>query len=504
VERARWGTRAGFLLAAIGSAIGLGNIWRFPYVTWENGGGAFFVPYLFALLTAGIPVLIFEYTLGHRYQGSAPLTFRRVHRNAEWIGWWQIGISFVVASYYSVIIAWAAAFAWFSIGQQWGDDPEGFFFESYLAATDPGTLGGLRPGVFFPLLGIWIITLLILWRGVRCGIELAHRIFIPLLVVVFLALVVRAVTLPGAVDGLSALFTPDWGEITNASVWVAAYGQIFFTLSIGFAIMITYASYLPRRSDLTNNAFIAGFSNASFELLAGIGVFAAVGFLAFTAEIPVDELATDGIGLAFVAFPEIISNMPALEGMWGVIFFGSLVLAGLSSLISIVETYMAGLQEKFKISRGAAVAFGGGLTALVAIVYSTAGGINYLDVADHFINNFGLALVGLIQVIVIAWIVRHLREMQAHANPISDIPLGRWWTITLAVITPVMLGYMTVENFRTVLAEGYEDYPAWFIGAYGWGAAAAVLVVGILLSLRRWDPDVLEGRAGIVVGADRE
>jgi neurotransmitter:Na+ symporter, NSS family len=179
-------------------------------------------------------------------------------------------------------------------------------------------------------------------------------------------------------------------------VWIAAYGQIFFTLSIGFAIMITYASYLPRRSDLTNNAFIAGFSNASFELLAGIGVFAAVGFLAFTAGIGVDELATDGIGLAFIAFPEIISNMPAFEGLWGVVFFGSLVLAGLSSLISIVETYMAGLQEKFKISRRAAVTFGGGLTALVALVYSTAGGINYLDVADFFINNFGIAIVGLV------------------------------------------------------------------------------------------------------------
>jgi neurotransmitter:Na+ symporter, NSS family len=504
MERGQWGTRAGFLLAAVGSAIGLGNIWRFPYVTWENGGGAFFVPYVFALLTAGIPVLVFEYALGHRYEGSAPLTFRRVNRKAEWIGWWQIGISFVVASYYSVVIAWAAAFTWFSVDQRWGDDPEGFFFETYLAAGDPGTLGGFRPGVLIPLVGIWVITLLILWRGVRKGIELANRIFIPLLIVVFLSLVVRAVTLPGAVDGLSALFTPDWGEITNASVWVAAYGQIFFTLSIGFAIMITYASYLPRRSDLTNNAFIAGFSNASFELLAGIGVFAAVGFLAFTAEVPVDDLATDGIGLAFIAFPEIISNMPALQGMWGVVFFGALVLAGLSSLVSIVETYMAGLQEKFRISRTSAVVFGGGATALVALVYATAGGINFLDVADFFINNFGLAVVGLVQVVVIAWIIRHLDTLKAHANPISDIPLRAWWTISLAVITPVMLGYVIVDNFITVLTEGYEDYPAWFLGIYGWGVAAAVLVIGIALSFRRWDPAVLEGRSGVVVGAGRE
>jgi neurotransmitter:Na+ symporter, NSS family len=491
MAREQWGTRAGFILAAVGSAIGLGNIWRFPYVAWENGGGAFFVPYLFALLTAGIPVLALEYTIGHRYQGSAPLSFRRLHKGAEWIGWWQIAVSFVIASYYSVIIAWAAAYTWFAVRLQWGDDPEAFFFEDYLAAGDPGTLGAFRPGVVVPLVALWLVALVIVGGGVRRGIELANRIFIPLLVVIFLILVGRAITLPGAVDGLSTLFTPDWGQITNGQVWIAAYGQIFFTLSIGFAIMITYSSYLPRRSDLTNNAFIAGFSNASFELLAGIGVFAAVGFLAFTAEIEVDEAVADGIGLAFVGFPEIISSMPAFEGLFGVLFFGSLVLAGMSSLISIVETYVAGLREKFGVSRPSAVLMGGGLTAVVSLAYATEGGINYLDVADHFINNFGIAVVGFIEIVAIAWVLRHLSTLQEHANPISDIALGAWWKIALALITPPVLAYMTFDNVRTLLAEGYEDYPTWFLGVFGWGVAAAALVVGVLLSLKSWDPEVL-------------
>ncbi len=487
MARDRWGTRAGFLLAAVGSAIGLGNIWRFPYVAWENGGGAFFVPYLFALLTAGIPVLILEYSLGHRHQGSAPLTFRRLHRRTEFVGWWQIVVSFVIASYYAVVIAWAAAYTWFAVRQEWGDDPEGFFFGTYLAVVDAGELGSLRPGVALPLIGIWAVVLVILLAGVRRGIEVANRILIPLLVVVFLALVIRSVTLPGALDGLSTLFTPDWSRITDGRVWVAAYGQIFFTLSIGFAIMITYASYLPARSDLTNNAFIAGFSNASFELLAGIGVFAAVGFLATTSGVPVEEAVADGIGLAFIGFPEIISSMPALRGLFGVLFFGSLVLAGTSSLISIVETYVAGVREKFGVSRPVAVAVGGGATALVSLLYATAGGINFLDVADHFINNFGIAVVGLVEVVVVAWIVRDLRGLQDHANPLSDIRAGTWWLIALAVITPVMLGLMTVDNLRTVLTEGYEDYPTWFIVTFGWGVAAAALIIGVLLSLWRWD-----------------
>lgn len=118
--REQWGTRAGFILAAIGSAVGLGNIWRFPYVAYENGGGAFFLPYLFALLTAGIPLLIMEFTIGHKYRGSAPLSYARLNKKAEWIGWWQVAIAFVIATYYAVIIAWALSYTYFAFNQRWG------------------------------------------------------------------------------------------------------------------------------------------------------------------------------------------------------------------------------------------------------------------------------------------------------------------------------------------------------------------------------------------------
>ncbi len=129
--RSQWGTRAGFILAAVGSAVGLGNIWRFPAVAYENGGGAFFVPYLFALLTAGIPILIMEFTMGHKYRGSAPLTFRQMDKKTEWIGWWGVLVAFVISTYYSVIIAWAISYAGFSLQLSWGADPGAFLFENY-------------------------------------------------------------------------------------------------------------------------------------------------------------------------------------------------------------------------------------------------------------------------------------------------------------------------------------------------------------------------------------
>src|SRR5690606_12527049 len=152
---------------------------------------------------------------------------------------------------------------------------------------------------------VWAIILFVLYRGVQKGIEIANRIMIPLLLIVFLAIVIRAVTLPGAMTGLDAFFKPDFSQILNGSVWVAAYGQIFFSLSIAFAIMVTYSSYLPKKSDITNNAFITGFANSSFELLAGIGVFSILGFMAASQGVGVDEVVSAGVGLAFVVFPQI-------------------------------------------------------------------------------------------------------------------------------------------------------------------------------------------------------
>ncbi|MFA9428764.1 sodium-dependent transporter [Egicoccus sp. AB-alg2] len=490
-QREQWGSRAGFLLAAIGSAIGLGNIWRFPYVAYDNGGGAFLVPYLVALLTAGIPLLVLEYALGHRFRGSAPLTFRRLHPRAEVLGWWQVGVCLLIASYYAVVIAWAAAYTWFAFDLAWGDDPEAFLFESYWAASEPWQLGGMRLGVLVPLVAIWLVTLGVLASGVRRGVERANRILIPLLVVTFGVLVVRALTLPGATEGLDAFFTPDWGALGDGGIWVAAYGQIFFSLSVGFAIMITYASYLPRRgADLTTNGFIAGFANSSFELLAGIGVFAAIGFLAASQGAAVDEVATGGVGLAFVVFPTIVSELPALNRVFGVLFFASLVAAGLSSLISITEASASAVIDKFGWSRAKAVGVIGGGTAVVSLFYATGLGPTLLDVVDNFVNNFGVAAVGLAEVIVVAWALRRLSELRQHADAVSELPLGGWWSGALVGVTPLLLGAVTIDNLRRELAEPYEGLPVDFLVVFGWGAAALALVIGVLFTARPWHESV--------------
>ena len=208
-KREMFNSRNYFILAAIGSAVGLGNIWRFPYVAFSEGGGAFMVPYLVALLSAGIPLLFFDYAIGHRYRGSAPLSLRRLGGWTEALGWWQVLVCFVIAIYYAAIVAWAAMYTWFSLSKAWGDDPGTFLFADFLhVAEKPAVSFDFVPGLLVPMAVVWIVTLVIVALGVNKGLAFANLVFMPLLLVMFLILVGQSLFLPGALDGLNALFTP--------------------------------------------------------------------------------------------------------------------------------------------------------------------------------------------------------------------------------------------------------------------------------------------------------
>ncbi|MBJ8339963.1 sodium-dependent transporter [Antrihabitans sp. YC3-6] len=485
--RDSFGTRRVFILAAIGSAVGLGNIWRFPYVAYENGGGAFIIPYLVALLTAGIPFLFLDYAVGHRYRGSAPLSFRRIARGAEPIGWWMTGICAVIAIYYAAIIAWAIRYTFFSIEERWGDDPNAFFFGEFLQAADtPGASLDLVPGVFWPLLLLWIVVVGIMVLGVQKGIGRMAIIFMPLLLLVFAALVVRALFLDGAGVGLDALFSPNWAALTETSVWVAAFGQIFFSLSVGFGIMITYASYVRRRTDMTGSGAVVGFSNSGFELLAGIGVFAALGFMATAAAVPVDEVATSGLGLAFVAFPTIVSEAPG-GGLLGVLFFASLVVAGLTSLVSVLEVVVSAVREKIGLSRVSAALWVGLPAAVLSIgLFSTTTGVYVLDTMDHFVNSFGILAAAVASMVALTFVFRKLPVLMAHMNKFGTIRLGRWWQFLVGGLAPAALAFILFRDFMSELEAPYEGYPSTFINIFGWGMVVALIVVAIGLSFLPW------------------
>ncbi|MFW5487407.1 MAG: sodium-dependent transporter [Desulfovibrio sp.] len=478
--RETWGSRAGFVLAAVGSAIGLGNIWRFPYIAFKNGGGAFLIPYIFALLTAGIPFMILEFGLGHKFRGSAPKTFASISKKWEWLGWLQIGITFVIGIYYVAVIGWAISYTFFSLTQAWGNAPKDFFFNQYLhLSSSPLELGSIQTGILITTLMAWIITWGVLHMGVRNGVEKISKIFMPLLFFMVLLIIGRTLTLDGAMNGLQWLFKPDFSKIMDYHVWTDAYGQIFYTLSIGFSIMITYASYLPKKSDINNNACMTVFINCGFSLLAGIMIFGILGHMAAKQGVGVDEVVSSGVGLAFITIPTAINTLPA-PVFFGTLFFLSLTVAGLSSLISIVQPMVSAITDKFGCSHRRGVALICIPSIIFSIVFTTQGGLLLLDIVDHFINNFGILFCGLIEIILLSWICR-LDVMREHVNAISEFRVGKAWTFCLRFVTPIVLGYMSICNAIGDLSANYGGYSDKAILYYGWGVLGILVLLALFL-----------------------
>ena len=488
-KRETFSGRRAFIMAAIGSAVGLGNIWRFPYTTYENGGGAFIIPYLIALLTAGIPLLFLDYAIGHRNRGGAPLSYSRVSPHFEVFGWWQMMVNVIIGLYYAVVLGWAASYTYFSFTGAWGDKPIDFFIGEFLK------MGDIKNGVSFefvgmvtgPLIAMWIVALGVLSMGVQKGIAKASSVLMPVLVVMFMALVIYSLFLPGAAKGLDALFTPDWSKLSNPSVWIAAYGQIFFSLSIGFGIMVTYASYLKKESDLTGSGLVVGFANSSFEVLAGIGVFAALGFIATAQGQEVSEVAKGGIGLAFFAFPTIINKAPFGEVL-GVLFFGSLTFAALTSFISVIEVIISAIQDKIRISRVKVTFIVGVPMMLVSVIlFGTTTGLPMLDVFDKFVNYFGIVAVAFASLIAIV-ANEKLGLLGNHLNETSSFKVGFFWRLCI-VLTSGVLAFMLFSEGAKVFSEGYEGYPNWFVNTFGWGMSISLLVVAFFLSRLKWKSD---------------
>ncbi len=481
-QRENWSARSGFILAAIGSAVGLGNIWRFPYVSYENGGGAFFIPYLVALMTAGFPLLFLDYVIGQKYKGAPPTAYRRLVKSAEGIGWWQVAVCTIIGIYYASVLSWAGSYMFFAFNQAWGEDTEKFFFENYLHNSSE-LAASFAPNLFIAIVLVWALVLFIMYGGIRKGVELSNKIFIPLLIVMFGVMVVQAVSLPGSTKGLESFFTPNWQAMANPKVWLAAYGHVFFSMSIGFGIMVTYASYLSKNANLTGSGLVVGFANSSFELLAGIGIFSVLGFMAQASGVPVAEVVKGGIGLAFIAFPKIVSTMGEAGNIIGVLFFASLFIAGLTSMASILQVPISAFQDKFGWSKNKSVSIVGGVSAIISIaMFSTTNAITFVDVIDHFANNIGVVTGAILSIVWVTWLNRHLLpKLITHINNISSFKVGNIWTFMLTVVTPLSLIVALVLSLYSLVTEGYGGYPIGVQLVFGWGIVLLFVVAAFVL-----------------------
>jgi len=482
MARARWSSKLIFLFAAIGSAVGLGNVWRFPYLVGKHGGGAFLIPYLIALVVLGIPLLIMEFAIGQRMQLGAVGSFGKIRRKLSGIGLAAVLCGFVVVCYYAVIMAWCLLYSIYSIDLKWGADTKAFLDQNVLhLSSGADQIGSIAIPVLLALVAVWVLVYFSVWKGVR-SVGKVVIVTMPLPIVLLVILAVRGLTLPGGLTGVAYYLRPDFKALADYQLWSAAASQIFFTLSIAFGIMIAYSSFRHESSDVAKSAVFTATANSLISIIAGFAVFATLGYMATQNGVEVSDLAKkDPITISFVVFPKALSMMPAAP-VFALAFFVMLVTLAVDSAFSLVEAASTVVHDRYPHVRKESLTLYVCAAGFVCgIVFTTFAGKYYFDITDHFILNYGLVTVGLLEAVAIGW-VYGAEELRTYINKVSDIKIGRWWNVAIKFIIPAFLAAMLYMNLRADLANPYGNYPKRALLCFGWGMLAAVLLISVLFA----------------------
>ena len=399
-NREQWGSKLGFILAASGSAVGLGNIWKYPHMAGENGGGAFTIVYLICILIVGLPIVIAEFVIGRKTQLSPVGAFETIapKSNWKWVGMLGVASAFVILSFYGVVGGWTLKYTLISLTggfQQLAGDPEtsGTLFNAFITST------------FAPIL--WQIlfmgfTIFVIVQGVKGGIEKWTKIMMPAILVILVILMIRGLTLPNGMQALDFLFKPKFEDLTASSI-VLALGHSFFTLSLGMGTMITYGSYLRKDQNLLSSALWIIFLDTLIAMMAGVAIFATV--FAMGAD------PGAGPGLIFVVLPTIFPKI-AGGAIWGTLFFFLLFMAALTSAISILEVITAYfIDQKGWGRKKATIIFGSVVTVVGAFCSLSMGAFNltsfmdmsFFDVLDYLSSKYMLPIGGMLTAVFILY-----------------------------------------------------------------------------------------------------
>ena len=397
--REHWNSKLGFILAAIGSAVGIGNIWRFSSVVGQNGGGAYLIPYFLAVFAFALPLMILELSIGRHLQGNVVSAFSHVKKRFKIFGWIIFVIVFLILSYYLVITGWTLGYLFSSIGN--------------IQMSFSGFTSSYQPLLYF-FVSVFLTGIVVSF-GVKKGIERLTTILIPFSFVILVALAIFSTTLSGFGSGINFLFSPDFSVLTDPLLWSAAFGQAFFSLSVGFGVLITYGSYLDKKTNIPRSSLIITFSDLMVAMLAGIIIFPVV----FTFNLE----TTMGSELAFSTLPIAFNLMPYGQ-IFAIFFFLLLFVAALTSAIAMLEVNVSVVMENKKMSRRKTSLI---LTCLLFLVGLPAAlsytavdlnvlGMKVLDLMDESLGNMGLPIMALFIAIVFTWFM----DKRLLANEISD------------------------------------------------------------------------------------
>ena len=434
-NRPEWASRIGFILAAVGSAVGLGNIWRFPYIMGKYGGSAFLLVYLLIILFVCSLPLICELAFGKRTKKESVGAYGSVNPKLKFFGWLNVVTATIIASFYFVIGGWLLNYIYVNAAKFVITDYDAYF-SSFVSSP---VLPCILTTIFL------LMVMFFIFRGVNKGIEFINKIMMPLFLLIIIILCIFSMTLPNAAAGLKFMFMPDFTKI-NGEMLLAALGQSLFTLSIGMGILLVYGSYMTKKENTVRSAYMIIFSDTLFAILAAIMIFPA----AFSFGLDVNS----GAGLAFITLPNIFAQIP-YGNVFAVLFFVLLFFAAFTSSISIVEVPTAALIENLKISRNKAAAIVSVVIFVLAIPVTLSMGIfgkfklfglNLFDFFDYITSNILLPLNTIILCVVIGWFVK-LRNIRAFRNK----TVYAIFNFLLRFVTPAALTILIL--FGTVLKK---------------------------------------------------
>ncbi|NLB21586.1 MAG: sodium-dependent transporter [Clostridium sp.] len=430
-NRGKWSSRFGFLMAAVGSAVGLGNLWKFPYLAGENGGGAFVAVYIVLVVILGFTLILAEMSIGRRANKDAYGAYGKIKKGFGFIGGLGILSGFLILSYYSVVGGWVLKYVVSSFTGV-GADKALFFNEFVGSSFEP---------IIYHLIFMGL-TALIVSRGIAGGIEKASKVLMPALFVILVVIAIRSLTLDGAMAGINYFIRPNFSEIT-VKVVVAALGQVFFSLSLGMGIMVTYGSYLSKDEDLEKDAFIIPALDSMVAIIAGFAILPAV--FAFGFE------PTQGPGLIFITLPAVFESMP-LGMLFSALFFILILFAALSSSISLMEVTVSFGIDQFKWSRKVSVIFFTSLMFIIGIGASLSMGLwsdflipwidggryNIFDFLDVITSYYLLPLGGLLSAIFVAY-VWGTKDAVKEIKEGSTFKFEKIWIILIKFVVPVLV-----------------------------------------------------------------
>ncbi|MEG1574123.1 MAG: sodium-dependent transporter [Bacteroidales bacterium] len=434
-ERALFATKIGVIASTVGSAVGLGNIWRFPYLTGQNGGAAFLITYILCVMLLGIPLMISEFIVGRKAKANASRAFLVLQPSSHWniIGYLGILSSVIILGFYMVVSGWVTDYMIQSFGNE-------FIGKSSIQLSK--SFEGFVSDPFRPLMWVYIflfINYIILSQGVTKGIERASNILMPLLFIILIIFCINSLTMPGAGQGIEYLFKPDFSKITG-KVFLDALGQAFFSLSIGIGILITYGSYFKPNTNLTSIALTVALLDVFIAILAGVIIFPATFSFGIN--------PTQGPELIFITLPNVLQRM-ASPHLWSVLFFVLVGVAALTSTISLCEVAIAYIHEEFSLTRKKAtltlILIVALLSTLCSLSFSTLSdfkifGMTFFDLSDYISANILLPAGGLLLSIFVGW---KLKAKTIYRELVTKNRVPRWvfYTIIFCIryIAPISI-----------------------------------------------------------------